>query len=411
MNKHVHAIFIFIGVVLLSSAFLQGIMVAGEHNIARTVDSAVAETSLSHSGVATALLAQRGMTTKEDPFGGVAASSDSAPQQTFSEAVEEPAEVIPPTICNIYVTQPGLGEVVPNTFVVSGYVDNIVADCRWTIFEANAGGIEVYDNAGNLLSQYYILDSVGDWMQFPSYFQSLVTLVQTPQTEGGYIRFYEHVADESTPDIFDYPISFTSHQVAPDSTGNSFFDALGDFFKSKEQKAQEEAQRQKQVEQDAYVSVDDIFGQDGEIPKIQIPEIVSDRVPVTKNSDSYCEVRNQSRLVCYGEYTDDTKEVCGCRVFAGLESYRVQQGFENYSVNLDGVMFEKTLFIGDRGDSVENLQKALYLLGYYQQLPSRVYDMTTVSAVRAFQAENDLPGWGLFVGTKSNIVLTTLFSN
>ncbi len=400
MKKQVHAIFIFIGVVLLATAFLQGKVVDGTNSVISQIEDT--GVGLSDYGVATALLAMRVEEGVDNPFG---LEEDPVEQEyIFPEIPSEPVEPLsPPTICNIYVTQPDLGGIVPSTFVVSGYVDNVQADCYWTVFEANAGAVEVYDNNNNLLTDYIILSSVGDWMQTPSNFQAFVSMLEVPETENGYIRFYEHPA-EGVADIFDYPISFSVWSdpiVSPGVGTGSFFGSLADFFRS----------RDKEPKEDKDTSPGFFDQAEEDVEEIPIPVIVFDSVPVQNQGDNFCEVRKEERLVCYGEYTDEDREVCGCSVFSSLKSLQAQQNLKNYSADLSQATFSKTLFLGDRGVPVENIQGALFVLGYYDQIPSRVYDGKTLKAVRAFQKENDLPGWGLVVGERSNDTLRKLFSN
>ncbi len=411
MKTQVHAILVFIGVVFLTTAFLQGSVVeksSGENIAQATEDSSSIDSNISSYGSASAILALRDNEYSLDPFG---ANKDDD-QETGGEDLESSAPdgvvtpATPPTICNVYITQPQVGATVPNSFVISGYVDNIQNGCRWTIFEANAGYVEVYDENGNLLGDYAILQSVGEWMQTPSYFQTLLTLSEVPETQWGYIRFYENVADDSTPDVFDFPIVFTNWSVAPTTT--SFLDTINNILTSKKQK---EKARKNEEERMKDRGIEAIFGTGKDTPSTTpVLPAKEGSVPLLEKDENFCEIRKENKLICYGSYIGEST-VCGCDTFSDLESLRDQERLVKYKVNLENVVFEKTLFIGDRGDAVVSLQEALYSLGFYDQIPSAVYDSKTVKAVRSFQKEHDLSGWGLILGDSSKEVLNSLFSN
>jgi hypothetical protein len=404
MKKQVNAIFVFIGVVVLSSAFLQGSVTQDtKPSLATNTSSNSAE--LSKYGTASVILAMRGDET--NPFGS-GENQNQHPAEENTVIIEVSEVLVPPTICNIYITQPALGELISGGFMISGYVDDVEADCYWAIFEGNAGFVEIYDNNNNLLADYSILGSVGEWMQFPSYFEAFMTFAVVPETEGGYIRFYENtVQDGSIPDVFDFPVNFSFWEPAVEISNNGFLENISNFFTGKE--AEEEAERQRIAELNRPPSVSEIFGHSDvqTIPDFVMTE--SESVPLKDRSSDFCELRDQNKLICFGSYTDDSHEVCGCDTFSGLESFQSQQKLNKFSVDLSGATFEKLLFIGDRGEDVSFLQEALFVLGHYDQIPSGVYDGKTSKAVRDFQKENSLSGWGLIVGDKSNKVLKALF--
>ena len=339
-------------------------------------------------------------------YSGSGAGSGSFWWLTEEDEPEDYPEVevgTPPTICNMFVLQPEIGSVVPNTFVVSGYVDEVPdTDCLWTVFEANAGGVEVYDDNNNLLSEYRILSSVGSWMQMPSYFQALIYIINTPETETGYIRVYEHIADESTPDSFDYPISFIDWGVEIEPEGNNFLDSLANFFRP----------RNTSSGGSVAPTPKSIFDR-SEKQNIYNPVIRTGvGAPVVEKSDDYCEIKDSNNsLICSGSYIDRGSSVCGCSLFPSLETSKQKESLNSYQVDLSGIVFDKTLFFGDRGPQVVAVQEAMYALGLYDQIPSGVYDGKTFSSVKAFQKENGISGWGLVVGSRSREVLNSLFSN
>jgi len=407
MKYQAYAIFVFIGVVTLTAGFIGAV---GDNSSAGSVvfsDKAF----VSNTAPASALLAVRDTPTKErnvfgqiyDFFSGPA-PEESYPPQPVVEAVPESRPL--PTICNVFITQP-VFEPLANSFVVSGYIDQVSnPECRWTVFEANAGGIEIYDDAGNLLSDYMILNSIGDWMQLPSYFQSLAQMTEVPQTEYGYIRFYEHTADDSVPDIFDYPIHFSSWGNAP-RTG--FLDAVTSFFTNNNNDAPRPLPI-KDTSSDPGRGTGVFVGTARPVPTTPVTEF--DSVPLVDSSDdNYCEVRENTSLVCYGTYSKEDGSVCGCTTFPALLTMRAQSDLNTYNANLEGVTFDTLLFIGDRGDTVRSVQEALYILGYYDQIPGGIFDMKTVRALRAFQKENNISGWGIFFGKESQEIMNRLFSN
>jgi hypothetical protein len=489
MNRQVHAIFIFIGVVVLSAAFFHGV---GTSENPQTITRL--EVPAQNAGVATALLAvsdrpspdpfglnvggltdsemkrfeflsgidPKKLTEKEsqelkglekevaiyqkeldqkkkeqkekedrdngdgssgeDGSGGGGGNESGGTGINFTNSgplsgnqggqpggggdIETPSNEQPiPTICNVFINQPELGGLVGNTITVAGFVDSVEeSDCLWTIFEANAGYVEVFDDNNNLISQPAILSSLGNWMEFPSYFQTLVALTQTPETSTGYIRFHENVVvDGVVPDVFDYPVSFQYWDGGQNVDGG-LIDSIANFFRNRNQGIRSGVSAPRETT--------DIFG--GGSSRVnnnsQIPVISnSDRVGVSESSDDYCEVRNGSRLVCYGQFVDE--DTCGCSVFPGLETLRDSSLQESYTPETSRAPLEKNLYIGDRGPDVESLQSKLYSLGYYEGIPSGVYEGSTARSLREYQRDNGIAGFGFILGKKARAALNEEFSN
>src|SRR6266576_6189957 len=66
--------------------------------------------------------------------------------------------------CNeLTIISPNKNQQVPNTFLVKVIVDNRNPKCHWTVFEAQAGKIEIADSKSKLIGSS-ILHASGEWM-------------------------------------------------------------------------------------------------------------------------------------------------------------------------------------------------------------------------------------------------------
>lgn len=401
MGRQVYAIFVFMGVVLLSSAFMQ----------TRQPDANVVQEDqvidISKIGTATALLALKDDRVSQ-PFG---INQDLAPtpapqQQVATGEEEESVEYIDPTFCDLAITQPVAGATVSSQISVLGFKGNVEnPDCNWTVFEANAGGVQAFDATGVAISDYTILNSVGEWMQIPSYFQGSVSLNQAPATPNGYLRFVEHDVQEGDPDIFVIPVMFSTYAETPDEDGSSFFDSITDIFRRRQEIADIPEPEPVAPDFSDFVTTQE--------PSLEIPDNDSRELPAgisVGDSDDYCEIRNADRLICYGKYVDSDQETCGCTGFPQLETFRSKTTLRVDVEALKESSFDKTLFWGDRGDNIRMLQRALYVLSYYEyEIPSGIYDNETRKAVAKLQKENDISGAGIIVGVKTRALLNAIF--
>lgn len=85
----------------------------------------------------------------------------------------------------VTVNTPAPTEFVAQSFPLSITVDNRGGDpkCTWTVFEAQAGTVEVYDMNGNRLAQTYI-STTEDWMNLgPTTFTTTVNITKSLSTD------------------------------------------------------------------------------------------------------------------------------------------------------------------------------------------------------------------------------------
>lgn len=125
--------------------------------------------------------------------------------------VEAPTSALVRTGCgadHLTVTSPVSGSVVGQAIAVEAVVDNRDAntDCSWTVFEAQAGTIEVRDAQGAVLGQG-LLTTEEEWMTSePVRYTGSVALTAAPSGDLTIVITEENPSGEGTPDTVAIPL-------------------------------------------------------------------------------------------------------------------------------------------------------------------------------------------------------------
>lgn len=106
----------------------------------------------------------------------------------------------------IIVISPKLNQTISSSLKITGYIDDF--GDGW---EADFGSVELVDgNGGKMTSAQLEVDATddeGNYKERPYYFESILSF-NTPQTESGFLIFYEHTARGDMTEKFKLPVRF-----------------------------------------------------------------------------------------------------------------------------------------------------------------------------------------------------------
>lgn len=126
-----------------------------------------------------------------------------------AHAPTQPTNQAPAIACEaLQIINPQQNEKVSQTFTVEVIVDNRIPECNWTVFEANAGRIEVTDKTDTIVGNGS-LTTQEEWMtENPVTYTSEITLMPTTAQGQLIVTITEENQNDEPPQTVSFPLSY-----------------------------------------------------------------------------------------------------------------------------------------------------------------------------------------------------------